>query len=120
MNLTGVEHDLKIWPPYFQAVATGLKPWEFRVNDRNYRVGDVLLLREWNPRVQTYTGRFCRRVVTFILPGGFGVPAGHVIMSLLPAPLPPLTADERWEVTVMLVKFLVLASATAALMWWIR
>lgn len=43
-----MEHDLKILSPYFIAVEDGSKPFEVRRNDRNYQVGDTLLLREGN------------------------------------------------------------------------
>jgi hypothetical protein len=35
----------------------GKKPWDIRRNDRNYLVGDILVLREWNPDTKEYTGR---------------------------------------------------------------
>ena len=40
-----MNHDLKIWPEFFDAVASGAKPFDLRKNDRNYHVGDTLLLR---------------------------------------------------------------------------
>lgn len=75
-------HDLKVWPLPFQAIADGLKEWEFRKNDRNYQIGDELVLREYDPKTQSHTGRGFTRVVTFILEQGFGLPDGYVIMSL--------------------------------------
>lgn len=78
-----IEHDLKCWPPYFQAVMAGEKPFEVRQNDRDYRVFDMLVLREWRPDWKEYTGRMCRRVVTYTLPGGsFGIEAGYVVLGL--------------------------------------
>ena len=78
-----VEHDLKCWPPYFEAVRSGEKPFEVRKADRDYRVGDVLLLREWRPDWKDYTGRLCRRRVTYKLEGGgFGIEAGTCILGL--------------------------------------
>lgn len=43
------EHELKSWPEFFQPIAEGWKTFELRKNDRNYQVGDVLILREWMP-----------------------------------------------------------------------
>ena len=40
--------ELKILPEYFNAIKSGQKTFEIRYNDRNYRPGDVLLLKEWN------------------------------------------------------------------------
>jgi len=58
-------HDLKIGPFYFQAVSSGSKKAEFRINDRDYKCGDYLLLREWDGE---YTGQKILVVVTHILP----------------------------------------------------
>lgn len=76
-----MEHDLKCWPVYFQAVADKMKQFEIReVRDRNFGVGDVLLLREWEPTTERYTGRSCRRLVTYLT--DFAQRPGHVVMSL--------------------------------------
>lgn len=45
-----MEHDLKCWPKYYEYVASGDKTFEVRRNDRDFRVGDTLLLREYEPR----------------------------------------------------------------------
>ena len=39
-------HNIKIEPQYFQAVIEGEKPFEIRLNGRNYQVGDTLILNE--------------------------------------------------------------------------
>jgi hypothetical protein len=44
-------HDLKCWPPFFHLIQERLKTAEVRLNDRDYREGDVLLLREYLPDV---------------------------------------------------------------------
>ena len=77
-------HDLKIWPEYFQAVKDGSKPFEVReVRDRNFQVGDVLVLHEWRPDTEAYTGECVNRRVTYVLEGGvFGVAKGYVVMGL--------------------------------------
>lgn len=41
-----VVHELKILPEYYQAINEGIKTFEIRFNDRDYSVGDVLLLKE--------------------------------------------------------------------------
>lgn len=41
-------HELKTYPKYFQETIEGNKPFEIRKNDRNFQVGDVLILKEWD------------------------------------------------------------------------
>ncbi|HHH0494823.1 TPA: DUF3850 domain-containing protein [Yersinia enterocolitica] len=50
-------HQLKILPEYFQAVIEGRKKAELRTNDRNFKVGDYLLLAEWDGVTDEYSGR---------------------------------------------------------------
>ena len=40
------EHILKLNDRYFDAVANGIKTFEIRRNDRDYKVGDTLVLRK--------------------------------------------------------------------------
>lgn len=54
-------HELKILPQYFEAVQSGLKTFEIRKNDRDYKVGDTLVLKEYNN--EAYTGREIRKDV---------------------------------------------------------
>ncbi len=51
MNRT---HELKTLPKYFVAVAAGRKTFEIRKNDRNFQVGDKVILKEWDG---IYTGQ---------------------------------------------------------------
>ena len=44
-----ITHELKCHPEPFQAVKRGDKPFEWRKDDRDYRVGDTLWLMEWGP-----------------------------------------------------------------------
>ena len=84
---SAVQHDLKTWPPYFGAVFDGSKTFEVRRDDRGYRVGDVLRLREWDPARGDYTGRECRRTVAYICRDAEGLAAGFAVLGL----------DNRWS-----------------------
>lgn len=77
-------HELKTWPEYFVPITEGRKNFEYRKNDRGFEVGDILLLREYEPDgMGRYTGRFVERHVTFVLLGPLmGVPPGYAILSI--------------------------------------
>lgn len=77
-------HDLKCWRSQFIALVIGAKTFEFRKNDRNYQVGDKLVLREWLPTKEQYTGAAVERKVSYILFEGFGLPEGYVVLALEP------------------------------------
>lgn len=76
-------HKLKTWPEPFQAIQDGVKPWEFRKDDRGFSEGDVLILEEYKLEPEGYTGKIITRIVTYILRGPqFGIPKGYCIMTL--------------------------------------
>ncbi len=54
----------KIWPEYFEAVASGKKKFELRLNDVAIDMGDTLILEEWDPQTKAYTGRTLEKQVT--------------------------------------------------------
>lgn len=62
-------HELKSWPDFFEPVLTGTKTFELRKNDRHFAVGDILVLREFDDRKGTYTGRTLRKRVVYLLDG---------------------------------------------------
>ena len=72
--------EVEILPEYFDAVEKGVKTWEYRFNDRNYTVGDVLILREWKDG--SYTPRRITVKITYILSDFPSLPDGWVIMSI--------------------------------------
>jgi hypothetical protein len=76
------EHDLKLAEDLFSAISTGVKSFELRRNDRDFQVGDELVLRSWNGT--SYTGESCRVVVTYVIDGErFGaLQPGFVCMSI--------------------------------------
>lgn len=78
-----ITHELKIHPEPYQAVSKGLKTWEYRFNNRNFREGDKLKLNEFDPENMAYTGAFIEVRVMYLLEGGkFDIPEGYVIMSI--------------------------------------
>jgi len=56
----------KIWPQYFEAVVAGKKKFELRLNDFEVTEGDTLVLEEWDPKTQAYTGRKVEKKVTYV------------------------------------------------------
>lgn len=78
-------HYLKTWPGPYEASEAGLKPFEIRKNDRDYKVGDTLVLQCWRPATQEYTGQQLSRKVIFILANEeFGLNPGYVAMAVKP------------------------------------
>lgn len=90
------EHELKTWPEPFQAVLDQRKKFEIHVDDRDFQINDLLILREWQPRQHGvrpqaigldgspgYTGREIRARVTYLVPGGrWGLPENLCVMSI--------------------------------------
>lgn len=64
-------HELKTWPKPFQAVWDGLKPYEFRLNDRHFEVGDFLVLKEYDNEQKQYTRRIVNADITYITDCGY-------------------------------------------------
>lgn len=58
-------HELKIYPEYFQPVVDEIKSFEIR-RDEGFKVGDILLLWEFNPELEQFTGRKVARRITYI------------------------------------------------------
>jgi hypothetical protein len=66
-------HELKCWPDFFEKVVAGKKTFEVRRDDRNFMIGDRLLLREFEVKPaqedSDYTGRECTVEVTYVMRG---------------------------------------------------
>jgi ASC-1-like (ASCH) protein len=74
-------HNLKTLPKYFIEVKLGKKPFEVRRNDRNFKVGDTLILQENDPETG-YTGRQLTCIVTYILDELEYVREGYVVLGI--------------------------------------
>jgi ASC-1-like (ASCH) protein len=76
-------HALKTWPEYFEAIVSGKKNFEVRKTDRDFAVGETLLLQCFDPEEQRYTGQEYKVRVTYILHGGkFGIEKGFCVMGI--------------------------------------
>lgn len=60
----------KIWPEFFGAVLGGKKRFELRVADFELNEGDTLVLEEWDPKSQAYTGRQIEKRVGYVFKFG--------------------------------------------------
>lgn len=56
----------KTWPAYFEKVISGEKRFDMRVADFAVQPGDTLILEEWDPVTQAYTGRTLAKKVGFV------------------------------------------------------
>jgi hypothetical protein len=78
----GNMHALKTNHACWCAIYEGKKSFEYRKNDRNYKIGDTLLLMDYYPETES-TGGEIHADITYILYGGkFGIPDGYCIMQL--------------------------------------
>ena len=75
-------HVLKTWPEAFEAVRRGDKTAEFRRNDRDFQLGDMLILVEYCPVQQKETGHELLRTISHMVEGpAFGIPEGFTMLS---------------------------------------
>lgn len=75
-------HHLKILPDFFHDVVAGKKRFEVRRKDRPYKVGDILVLKEWNAYEQKFTGNSCSGTITYILQGGvYGISKHYCVIG---------------------------------------
>jgi ASC-1-like (ASCH) protein len=59
--------EKKIRPEYFNLIKSGKKRFELRLADFEINEGDFLLLKEWNPETEKYTGREIKVKSDYIL-----------------------------------------------------
>jgi len=79
-----VVHELKCWPKPFQAVVERNKRHEVRKFDREFREGDIVVLHEWNPDTNSFTGRTFSGVIGYITkPGTWSLPQDVGVFSIV-------------------------------------
>lgn len=76
------QHVLKIHSEHFRNVKSGKKRAEFRKNDRDFKEGDYLLLRENDPDVNIFTGKEIRARITCINDLSSFISEPYVMLSI--------------------------------------
>ena len=97
-------HNLKCWSSAFRETVEGRKPYEIRMNDRDYHLGDILRLWEWKPEPGEATGWVCEVTVTSMAQGRWGLPSDICVLGFDPraatatlttAPIPSYISARR-------------------------
>ena len=73
-------HKLKTESRFFKAIEDGRKTFEIRLDDRQFREGDLLELLEWDCIEGVLTGGVLWRRVTYIT--SWGQKKGYVVMAI--------------------------------------
>lgn len=73
-------HALKTIAPYFNDIVHGAKTFEVRKADRPFKVGDRLLLQEWDG--QAYTGKEWDGSISYLMDDKKFVKPGYVILGI--------------------------------------
>ena len=72
-------HNLKIKPQYFKDVISGIKTFEVRKNDRDFKVGDLMVLETYDNK--RFTGGYVNTKITYILDDPEYCKPGYVILG---------------------------------------
>ncbi len=59
--------EKKLWPERFEQVVSGTKKSDVRLADFEAKPGDLLILREWDPEKEDYTGRIVEKEISNVL-----------------------------------------------------
>lgn len=72
-------HNLKIKPEYFKDIVRGVKKFEVRKNDRNFKVNDLIVLEEFDSK--GYTGKYINAEITYVLDDHEYCKNGYVVFG---------------------------------------
>lgn len=79
-------HTLKVHPPFWPSLVDGSKPFEVRLNDRKFKVGDTCIFSQYDPKFGLTGDPTVEREITFVLTHEDfppGVPVGYVVLGLV-------------------------------------
>ena len=92
-------HQLKLQRSFFEEKLKGLKPWELRVNDRDFKVGDYIgenEVIEDDEGEWCETGRYVLERITNIVDHNdcCGLQVGWVVLTTEPCIITPRSGSE--------------------------
>ncbi|MBP1047136.1 DUF3850 domain-containing protein [Enterococcus sp. BWM-S5] len=70
-------HKIKTESEHFEQTVAGLKPFETRLNDRNYKIGDICIQCEW--KNNEYTGRYLIGCIIYM--NNFKLQEGYITFT---------------------------------------
>lgn len=80
-----IEHHIKIQKQFADAVMSGEKTWEIRINDRGYQKGDLIRFRVVDEYISNISHPLNDKVyeITYVFaPSGWGLCEGYVVFSI--------------------------------------
>lgn len=75
-------HELKTIQPYFELIQLGVKTFEIRKNDRDYKVDDYLMLKEYDPDTGYVDSKPVIARIKYILNNEEYVAKDHICMAV--------------------------------------
>lgn len=75
-------HELKINQQYLKLIIDGRKNWEVRKNDRNFKEGETIIVKEYLPETNSYTGREAEGTILYVFSTNEMLKPGYVILSV--------------------------------------
>jgi hypothetical protein len=75
-------HCLKTLPIFYKAIVDGIKTFDVRKKDRDFKVGDRLLLQEYHKQDEKYTGNEWSGEIVYILDSTDYCKKNFVILGL--------------------------------------
>lgn len=76
-------HFIKCIQPFFDDVHRLAKRFEIRENDRNYRDGDNIILREYDPETKKYSGKVMIAVIDYFIKGTVCLKEGYCAFGIV-------------------------------------
>lgn len=58
--------ERKTWPEAFEKILSGDKTYDIRLADWKIEPGDILVLREYDPKTETFSGRVIEKKVGYV------------------------------------------------------